>query len=265
MLAVSWTEARRRGLRAESPAAGSPVERLDYFGPEGYLDARTAEQRWALHEASLAGPSAPHAYLVDQKPGSEIGPHFHRVAQYQITVGGSGRIGRHPLALGEIHYADAYTAYGPLVASASGLSYCVLRGQYDPGGVYLDKPGAKQGLRPSRQRYLVAGGVPELPAGGSVAQSAVIALQEDGLGTWLYRLDGGATSTGPDPSESGGQYCVVLRGHLVRDGVSYDPKSVLWVSTGDAPFSLRAGAEGAVCAIMQFPRASGSTPATHDP
>jgi len=248
--AVSWREARTKALRAESPAAGSPVDRYEYFGPDGYLEANNAVKRMALYEALLVRPEAPHAYIVDQHAGSEIASHFHRVPQYQITVAGSGRMGRHPLALGVIHYADEYTAYGPIVAGAEGLSYCVLRPMYDPGGMYLNKPGARDELRPSAQRYLVAGGMSAAQTGGGEA----IALDRDGLGAWIVHLDAGETAVTPNPVDGGGQYLVVLSGMLEYEGVTYDPKSVLWVSASDQALTLKAGAEGAAYAVMQFPR-----------
>jgi len=246
--AISWSEARANALRAESPAAGSPVDRFEYFGPEGYLEASSGAKRMALHEALLARAEAPHAYIVDQHAGSEIASHFHRVPQYQITVAGSGRMGRHPLALGVIHYADEYTAYGPIVAGAEGLTYCVLRPMYDPGGVYLNKPGTKDALRPSAQRYLVAGGMSAQQIGEAIA------LDRDGLGAWIVRLGAGETSVTPNPVDGGGQYLVVLSGVLEYQGVAYDPKSVLWVSASDQALTVNAGAEGAAYAVMQFPR-----------
>jgi len=255
--AISWREARAKALRAESPAAGSPVDRYEYFGPEGYLEADSAGKRMALYEALLARPEAPHAYIVDQHPGSAIGSHFHRVPQYQITVAGSGSMGRHPLAIGTIHYADEYTAYGPIVAGDEGLSYCVLRPMYDPGGIYLDKPGAKAALRPSAQRYLVAGGLSAAQAG------AVIAAHDDGVAAWMLHLGAGEVASAPDPGGGGGQYLVVLAGALEHEGVAYDPRSVLWISAHEPAMRLCAGAQGAVIAVMQFPRTFSSRRAAH--
>eukprot|EP01041_Mallomonas_annulata_P024901 gene24901-45814_t len=77
----------------------------------------------------------PQAYLVNQVDArSEIYPHFHDVDQFQIFVGGSGRIGTHPLAPIVAHYVDAYAPYGPIVSEDHGVSYFALRLAAASGG-----------------------------------------------------------------------------------------------------------------------------------
>ena len=48
--------------------------------------------------------------------------HFHHVDQFQVIVAGGGRLGTHGVEPLAVHYAGAYTAYGPIVAGAQGVS-----------------------------------------------------------------------------------------------------------------------------------------------
>src|SRR5688572_4110454 len=65
----------------------------------------------------------PQGYLAMMAPQSRREPHFHRVNQFQVVVAGEGLIGKHPLHPGAVHYADAFTPYGPIVAGSAGLSF----------------------------------------------------------------------------------------------------------------------------------------------
>src|SRR5580692_4578218 len=62
----------------------------------------------------------PLAFLVNGPPRYVIPAHFHDIDQYQIFVGGHATLGKHDVLPGSIHYADAYTPYGPIVAEDDG-------------------------------------------------------------------------------------------------------------------------------------------------
>jgi len=79
----------------------------------------------------------PMAFLVEKDPGAVVHPHFHRADQYQVVVAGGGRLGRHALAGVEVHYTDAYSAYGPIVAGEDGIAWFTLRNAWDPGARYM--------------------------------------------------------------------------------------------------------------------------------
>ena len=40
----------------------------------------------------------PMAFLVEQDPGAVVGAHYHQADQFQVMVGGSGRLGTHDVA-----------------------------------------------------------------------------------------------------------------------------------------------------------------------
>jgi len=84
---------------------------------------------------------APQAFLVQTPPGGVIAPHFHGSNQFQLFIGGSGQFGRHDIAVGSVHYADAYTPYGPIVSGAGGLDFLTLRQHSSNQTHYM--PGAR--------------------------------------------------------------------------------------------------------------------------
>src|SRR5689334_14715201 len=90
----------------------------------------------------------PMAFLVEQDPGAVTQSHFHQADQFQVIVGGSGDLGTHTIRDVAVHYAGAFTAYGPIRAGADGVTYFTLRNGWDPGARYM--PGARAELRQRR-------------------------------------------------------------------------------------------------------------------
>jgi len=72
----------------------------------------------------------------------------------------------------------------------------------------------------------------------------------------LIRVSAGAgESLSPvDPSGSGGQYHVVMRGSVMY--VEYPLRTLAWVDPEDDPAELVAGPRGAAVLVLQFPVAS---------
>src|SRR5690348_15756454 len=58
----------------------------------------------------------PMAFLVEKQPGAVTPPHFHQADQFQVVVAGRGRLGDDEFSDGAVHYTDAYSAYGPILA-----------------------------------------------------------------------------------------------------------------------------------------------------
>jgi len=265
-LAVSWNQAEATRHAGESLSGnGTKLYRCDYFGPLGRFFGMAKEERLALHERALAEPASPHGFMIQQSANSEILAHFHRVPQYQIIVHGGGRLGRNAVDAVSFHYTDEYTAYGPIRSADDGIWYFTLRGYFDPGANYVGSPDARALIRPSAKRFLLVG--PDkvrssppaaLAARTSPALDCVIEAHADGVAAWMLRLGPDMQHAGPDPSPGGGQYYAVLAGSLVHGGVAYPRHSLFWVDANEPAFDARAGAEGAECAILQFPRAFNS-------
>ena len=97
----------------------------------------------------------PQGFLVDQPPGAVTPPHFHEPNQFQVFVGGKGRIGAFPAVPLTVQYANGHTPYGPIVAGPEGVEYFTLRQRWDPGAKYL--PANRDKMQKGNQRTRVKG------------------------------------------------------------------------------------------------------------
>jgi hypothetical protein len=80
---VSADEARPTRRRASSNGTGFWL--TSYIGANRYTaTAGTPPASSALY---------PMAFLVEQDPGAVVGAHYHQADQFQVMVGGSGRLG----------------------------------------------------------------------------------------------------------------------------------------------------------------------------
>lgn len=195
----------------------------------------------------------PMAFLVEQDPGSVTHAHYHQADQFQVVVHGQATLGLHAVAPVSVHFAGAYTAYGPIRASEAGVHYFTLRNGFDPGARFMQQAEnrvALRGVARRRHREAVAG--PGLPDTHGMA--AVLPAEPDGLAAWRYRLAAGEALQGPDPATGAGQYWLVLSGGLHRDDATYAALSCGFLYPDDAPFRALAGPDGLDVLAMQFPR-----------
>lgn len=205
----------------------------------------------------------PMAFLVEKDPGAVVHPHFHRADQYQVVVSGSGRMGQHTLDGIAVHYTDAYSAYGPIIAADDGLAWFTLRNGWDPGARYMKD--ARPELRAARaqnfqHREAVAGGIHPLTETALAALRAVechpiLGPNPDGLATWHCKLPPNAELRGPDPATGAGQFWIVLAGTLLADDAApLSPQSCIFVAPDEGPLPVRTDAGGAEALCLQFPR-----------
>ena len=138
----------------------------------------------------------PMAFLVEKSPGAVTRPHFHQADQFQVVVAGRGMLGDHEFSDGAVHYTNAYSAYGPIVAGKSGIWWFTLRNRWDPGARYM--PAEREVLNAARDRHqhweLTTEAMPAAILGelcGATAISCCPVLEaEDGLAlpdTTLHR------------------------------------------------------------------------------
>lgn len=207
------------------------------------------------------GALYPMAFLVEKDAGAVVHPHFHQADQFQVVMGGSGRLGRHDVAGIAVHYTDAWSAYGPIVAAGDGIAWFTLRNSWDPGARYM--PRARDELRAGRgdRRHREATVSPEpalVPATlfGLTAPDCRMVLEPaaDGMAGWRHRLPPGAPLRGADPTSGGGQFWVLLAGSLALAGHPALPaKSCVFVSPDSAALDGAAGEAGAELLCLQFP------------
>lgn len=204
------------------------------------------------------GAVTPVAYLVEQRANSAIPGHYHRTDQFQIFVQGEGSFGTKPIEGCSMHYAAAYTPYAPISAGRTSVRYFVFRLRYDPGAQWM--PEFKEQLvRAHRPRRAEFGPIDTLPPDQLAALRGVdvvdlLAQDESGLASWLYRLGPDRSTDGPSPHAGRGQFWLVLDGSCELGSVVAPPRSLCFVGRDDEPLRLRAGSAGAQVVGVQFAR-----------
>ena len=201
-------------------------------------------------------PGAPHAFLVEQDPNTTILPHFHKQNQFQIIVGGGGLLGRHALAPLLVHYAGAYTGYGPIVCGQQGVQYLTLRPRYDLGAQFMPEARGLMVRGPKKHfssEPIVQFDADALRAATSVQHDALLPLEEGGLAVSFYRLPPHGNVEGLSPATGQGQYILIAGGSLQHAGQSLQPFESVYLTPDEPAFTMTATAEGAEVLLLQFP------------
>jgi hypothetical protein len=219
-----------------------------------------AKSEWML---SGANPTdSPTIFLVEQGANSVLPAHYHRNNQFQLFVGGSGKIGARSLGPITVHYAGAYTAYGPLAAGPAGLLYFTIRPAHEIGANYVR--GAANW--PAGPRQHATSSLLTLPDPNVVARfdgPRVTTLFENeklGLCAEIIQLPADTLLQSPPPGHALAHFVVVLDGELVvqaRTGMPSVVRLGRWESlcrSQKDPWPLiSAGGEGAQLVRLAMP------------
>ena len=224
-------------------AVGATRRRASSNGSQFWLTSYIGANRYTAEAAEPPSPGTiyPMAFLVEQDPGEVVGAHYHQADQFQVIVSGGGRLGSHDVTPISVHFAGAWSAYGPLRAGAHGLHYFTLRNGWDPGARYMEFPDNRAGLRalPRRHREVV----------GETA-----AVASDGFCALRLRISPSESATGPDPANGAGQFWLVLSGSLLLGDGAVPAMSCVFVHPDEPMFTANSGADGLEVLAMQFPR-----------
>ena len=244
---MSGTEALQRRRVVKSPGTGIDHWGTEFFGPR----------------SSTSAAPGPQATMSEMNVNETIVPHFHGISQFQIFAAGSGKIGRgDPLQPLTVQYKDHHTAYGPVVAGPQGLTFMALRIKTgDSAPVYLDKPGFREKLKPSKRRNWVSSPVglsiePVMEHRTEVVWEPLFNAAEikDEMSAHMLRLGGGMATLGPDPEIAGGYYLFVANGSLNWAGKTFPRWSMVVVEPEEDAIEIRAGDRGLEALVLQFPR-----------
>jgi len=241
----SGTEALAKREVVVSPGTGNQHWGTVFFGP-----------RSSDHEAP-----GPQATLSELRAHEAVSPHFHGVSMFQLFIAGTGTIGNQGKELKPltVQFKDHHTAYGPIVAGPQGLCFVALRmytGNSKP--VYLDQPGYRDKLKPSKRRNLTSTQVgfsiePVMQDRKEVAWETLLEA-DDGMHAQVVRLGADMTVKGPDPKIAGGYYVFVGNGSIIREGKELPEWSMVVVENTEEAFEICAGKKGLEALVLQYPR-----------
>lgn len=227
-----------------SPGTGNQHWGTVYFGPR----------------VSKGVGDGPQATMSELRAHEAVVPHFHGVTMFQLFIAGFGTIGARAQELKPltVQFKDHHTAYGPIVAGPQGISFVAMRmktGNSQP--TYLDKPGYREELKPSKRRNLTSAPVsfsiePVLQDRKEVAWESLL-QDADGMHAQVVRLGAGMSVKGPDPKAAGGYYIFVGNGSLIHAGEELPLWSMVVVENIETEFEIKAGAKGVEALVLQYP------------
>ncbi len=196
----------------------------------------------------------PQAFLVEYAPGRVLRTHFHDVDEFQIVMAGGGSFGRRAVAPYMVHFARAFTPYGPIEAGPEGLSFLTLRARRDSAGPQK-LPEMREALErvPNRRPFQVSQHVPPGAAGDTVTITPLESLCGDGRAGWNVTVAPDATVTLPVAAGSSGQYAALVKGSIVAGSLTTNAPGIVFTAPFEAPLVVTAGANGAQILVLGFP------------
>lgn len=203
---------------------------------------------------------SPTVFLIEQPPNATLVPHFHRQNQFQLFVDGGGTLGKHAVETVTVHYAGAYTGYGPLISGNQGIKYFTIRPVCEAGMMPLDEARDKMIRGPKRHESVgpvrvldEAGRRAAAHEQGKPGEHFLLAVSDEGLGVGEVCLDRGQSMSVQRHAASQGEFIVVLGGRLQYGERELCEWESIFVSA-DEPFPDLRGAEGGVqCVILHCP------------
>ena len=197
----------------------------------------------------------PQGFEVTVFPGEDIYPHYHTENQFQLFFPTAGATyARKPIDHVAVHYAEAYTVYGPIeAASEESLHFMTLRAHVNHFTGFM--PGA-EAERVRRGAPSVHVDVLDRPATSDIEN--LMGPREDGLWSCAIRCQPGEIIPDFGPAQGDGQFVAVIGGSIDQGpgADQYEERSLAWVPVGSQFSGWRAGDAGASLVVMQFPAAS---------
>ena len=201
------------------------------------------------------GPLSPSMHLAVQPPDYSLLAHYHRQNQFQLFVDGEGSIGRSEIRPWLVHYAGAYTGYGPILSGPRGLTYFTMRATFDSGYTPIERAKAEMPRGPKKNAHsrlcepLLLG---ELAALAAPNYEELIKDAGDGVASMLIQLPPSGVCEITHPELSVGQFLMVLNGTLHHGEQTLGLWESLFLSKGETP-RLVAGVGGAELVAMCMP------------
>jgi hypothetical protein len=212
---------------------------------------------------------SPTVFLIEQGAGKVLPTHWHRENQFQVVVGGAGTMGKHHIGPIMVHYAGAYSGYGPIIAGPEGVMYFTIRAVHEQGAMMASRDRDRMVRGPKRQES--SDSYQPLDDAAIAALTSprcidLIAPAPDKLAAQVWQVPPGGSAQALDPAGSSGQFLMVLAGELQHNGQALHQWETMFVSADEPAQQLQAGTAGAQVLLMQIPPKAGvyHTPAARE-
>jgi len=195
--------------------------------------------------------AGPQVFLVDYpgEAGVAVRPHFHSVDQFQVFFNGD-RVGKHEVAGRLVHYADAYTSYGPIVDDGDGVTYLTVRARPDSGPKYMPESRSQRPAGAGGRQLTVYRDTDALDRAADGTQW-LLGPFDDGLAISVARLGAGDQLPAGQPAGDATIY-LLLDGTLADGGGTHGATTVVTAGPGEVP-AVRAAGDGALVLCLGFP------------
>lgn len=202
------------------------------------------------------GTRLPQAFLVENTPHRHLRTHFHDVDQFQVITSGGGTLGKHAVQPCTVHFSRALTPYGPITANEQGIAWLTLRARRDAEGAqFIPEQREKLEQAVGRNPWQVSELAEFMDPAGDACLNPLPGIRDDrGLAAYALRMKPNTTTALPDPSGTGGQYLVALRGSLEHEGKTQRALAIGYIAPDEPCLSITSGAEGLDALVLHFPR-----------
>jgi len=157
--------------------------------------------------------NCPQSYLIKQLPLVTNPLHFHTQNQFQVFIEGTGSFGRHAVNPYVVHYAGAFTGYGPIIAGPQGLQYLTLRASRDLGAQFL--PEKMENLKKGPKHHYTSPSIrtKDLSELSSLSQSTLSWIhQENTLGVGVLEMPAENQYQLSIPQNIAGVFLIAMQG-----------------------------------------------------
>lgn len=199
---------------------------------------------------------SPQSYLIKQLPNITNPLHFHTQNQFQVFIEGSGHFGRHPVKPYVVHYAGAYTGYGPITAGERGIDYLTLRSSRDLGAQFL--PQQMQSLKRGPKHHYTSPSIEE-DSQEDLDQLEQIDLQwihqevQSGLGVGVLKLPKHTTYQLTMPQNIAGIFVIVMQGCLIEGNQTLRKNENVYMSRDIKSYNMQSDDQAAQILLLQMP------------
>ena len=199
----------------------------------------------------------PQGFGVEIPPHSTSPTHFHSVDQFQVFYPAPGAwYRRRELTSVFLHYADAYTTYGPFGTGERPLKVFTCRSSASTVTAYMPRDRKLlPDLPPRRNIHIdLAPWLSRTASPDSATVDSLIEPHADGLAAYLISAGENATVTTPPPERGNGQYFCVLSGVVVHGGAEFTEASLGYCPSGPTALTVTASPEeGFKLLVLQLP------------